>query len=116
MTEKPARKRPSSNARYSAPNAATAASAYIHNGRSFSRTPLLTGFVLQRALPTTRPPRRRRRRAVVGERERPELVQRAHVHGTLEIDDLLDRPPVIHPATAIEFGLGAEIEAHALDR
>src|SRR5882672_7066382 len=116
MTEKPERKRPSSNTRYNAPKATTAASAYIHNGRSFRRATLLIGLFLQRSLPTARPPRGRGRRAVVGERERAELVERAHVYGTFEIDDLFDRPPVIHPATTIEFGLGAEIEAHALDR
>src|SRR6185295_17581923 len=116
MTENPERKRPSSNARYSEPNATTTASAYIHNGRPLRRATLLMRFVLQCSLPTSWPPGRGWRRAIVGESEWAELAQRSYVDGTLEIDHLFDRPPVVDPATTIEFGLWAKIEAHAFDR
>src|SRR5690606_12786629 len=33
------------------------------------------------------------------------------VHESLEVDDLLDRPPVVDPPAAVEFGLVRQIEA-----
>src|SRR5690606_38828734 len=48
------------------------------------------------------------------ESERTELRQRAHVDEPLEINDLLDRPPVVDPAAPIEFRLVREIEAKPL--
>src|SRR5690606_40958566 len=56
------------------------------------------------------PPRGRRRRSAIREGQRPELAQRPHVHQALEVDDLLDRPPVVDPAAAVEFGLVGPIE------
>ena len=53
------------------------------------------------------------RRQALGPRQRRQLMQRPHVHRPLEIDDFLDRLPVVHPAPAIEFGLVGEIEADA---
>src|SRR5690606_25797735 len=68
----------------------------------------------RRLLPAPRPPRGRRRRAAVRESQRPELAERANVDEPLEVDDLLDRTPVVDPATAVEFRLVGQIEAQAL--
>src|SRR5690554_6244531 len=62
-------------------------------------------------LPAARPPSRRRGRAALREGQRPELGQRLHVDQAFEVDDLLDRAPVVDPAAAVELGLLRQIEA-----
>src|SRR5690606_31379224 len=67
-----------------------------------------------RLLPTAGPPRRRSGRTAIRKGQRPELCQRTDVNEPLEVDDLLDRPPVVDPAASIEFRLVAQIEAQAV--
>src|SRR5580704_401060 len=55
------------------------------------------------------PPRRITRRAAWN--HAPQLVQRARIDRAFEVDDLADRLPVVHPAPAIEFGLGCGVES-----
>jgi hypothetical protein len=43
---------------------------------------------------------------VIRKRQRAELMQRLHVDGPLEIDDLFDGAPIVDPATTIELGFG----------
>src|SRR5690606_37081770 len=70
-------------------------------------------MIRQRPLPAARPPGGRWRGAL-RERELAELAECADVHLPLEIDDLLDRPPVIDPAIAVELGLLGHIEPEPL--
>src|SRR5690606_6850064 len=67
----------------------------------------------RRLLPATGPPRGRRRRTAVREGQRPELGQRTHVNEPFEVNDLLDRAPVVDPAATVEFRLVGQIEAQA---
>src|SRR5690606_20501099 len=81
-----------------------------------TRTRLTRGRSAQAAglRPAARPPRRRSGRTAVRKGQRPKLGQRTDVNEPLEIDDLLDRPPVVDPAAAIEFRLVGHVEAQAV--
>src|SRR6056297_4095757 len=63
--------------------------------------------------PAVRPPARLRRRPL-GEQVGGQLEQSPGVDPALEVDDLVDRPPVIHPAPAVELGRMAQVEAQPL--
>src|SRR5882672_1863011 len=56
------------------------------------------------------PPFRIRRQAI-GKSHGAELVEGAGVDVALEVDDLADRLPVVHPTPAIEFRFARQVEA-----